>query len=65
MKFDLVNGWHDLVMNDEIHYAVRIKVADPDRSDTALTIQLFHRTPRAVNVTVGLMDKIKVEIVEL
>ena len=65
VRFDLVDGGHDLVMNDEIHDAVRMKVADPDSSYTALTIQLFHRTPRTVNVTVGLMDKIKIEIVEL
>ena len=65
VRFDLIDGWHDLVMYDEIHYAVRMKVAESDRSDTAFTIQIFHRTPRTVNVTVGLMDKIKVEIVEL
>ena len=65
VRFDLVDGWRDLVMNDEIHYTVWMKVADPDRSYTAFTIQLFHRPPRAINVTVGLMDKIEVEIVKL
>ena len=43
MGFDLVHRRYHLVMHDQIHHPVRVKVADPDGAYAAIPIQLLHR----------------------
>lgn len=62
--FDLVNCRNHFVINDEVYKPIRIEVADTDGFDAAISIQLLHRPPRAVNVAVGLVDQIQVEVIQ-
>jgi len=47
-------------MNDEVHYAIGMKIADADGSDFTFPVQLFHRPPRAADISVRLMDQIQI-----
>src|SRR5690606_38508829 len=64
VHLDLVHRRHDLVVDDQIHDAVRLVIADADGTDAAIAKHSLHRTPGAVNVTERLMDQVEVEIVE-
>src|SRR4051794_37317372 len=61
----LVYSRRHFVMDNEIHYTVRMKVADADGLDPTLAIKLLHRAPRAKNIPIGLVNEVEVEIVEL
>src|SRR3954465_5987886 len=65
MRLDLIDGRYDLVVLDEVHHAVGMKVAHADRADAALAVQLLHRTPRAIDVADWLMDQVEIERLEL
>ncbi|MOA21004.1 hypothetical protein D3C78_1414800 [compost metagenome] len=65
VDFDLIDGGNDLVVKHEIQQAVGIEVADADRADATGLIQLFHRTPSAIDITKRLVDEPEVQIVEL
>ena len=65
MGFDLVDRRHHFVVDDQIHQAVGVKVADADGSGAAFLVQLLHRSPGAVHIAEGLVDQIQVQIVEL
>ncbi|MNV94139.1 hypothetical protein D3C71_1889100 [compost metagenome] len=65
MDFNLIDGGDDLVVKHEIQQAVGIEVADTDRADATRLIQLFHRTPSAIDITKRLVDEPEVQIVEL
>ena len=62
---DLVHRGRDLVVQHEVHDAVGIEVADADRADFPCPVQFLHGPPGAVNVAIGLVDQVEVEIVEL
>ena len=53
MRLDLVDRRRDLVVDDEVHDAIGVKVADADGADAAFAVQLLHRPPRAVHVAVS------------
>ncbi len=65
VDLDLVDRRSDLVVEHEVHDAVRIEVADAEGTDAAGAVQLLHRPPGAVDVSVGLVDQVEVQIVEL
>src|SRR3954451_11402637 len=65
MRLDLIDGRYDLVVHDEIHHAVRMKVAHADRADASLAVQLLDRAPCSVAVAEGLVDEVETEPVEL
>lgn len=58
MRLDLIDGGGHFVVHQEIHHAVGMKVAHPDRADASLAIQLLHRAPCTVDVADGVMDQI-------
>jgi hypothetical protein len=64
VRLDLVDRRGDVVEHDQIHHAIGMKVADTDRADPTFTVELLHRTPGAVDVTVRLLDRVEVEDVE-
>src|SRR3954451_16393893 len=65
MRLDLIDRRYDVVVHDEIHHAVRMKVAHADRADASLAVQLLHRAPRAVDVADRLVDEVEIERLEL
>jgi hypothetical protein len=52
-------------VNHQVHDAVRLKVGNANGFDLALLVQFFHRAPFAIYITIGLMDKIQVNIIQL
>src|SRR5437870_9315730 len=64
VRLDLVDGWRDLVLVDQVDKPVHREVRDPDRADSALTVEILHSAPLAVVIAEGLVDQVEVEIVE-
>ena len=62
--FYLVDCGHDLVVEHQVQVAVGRKVRDADRAGAAFGIDFFQGAPRAVDVTVGLVNEIKVDVVQ-
>ena len=58
MRLNLVHGRHHIVMDDEVHYTVGMKVADADGLDPTLAIKFLHRAPRAKNISVRLVNEV-------
>jgi hypothetical protein len=52
------------VHRKQIYETVRIEVTDPNGADFTGFVQFFHRPPRSINITVGLVDEIKVEVIQ-
>src|SRR4028118_2117241 len=65
MGFDLVDRRNYLVVNDYIHQSIGLEVANTDGSNLAFSIQFFHCSPRAIDIAVGLMNQIKIQIIQL
>ena len=62
--FYLVDRGHDLVVEHQVQVAVGRKVRDADRAGAAFGVDFFHGAPRAVDVTVGLVDEVEVDVVQ-
>ena len=62
--FYLVDRGHDLVVEHQVQVAVGRKVGDADRAGTTFGIDFFQGAPRAVDVTVGLVDEVEVDVVQ-
>ena len=65
VDFDLIDRRRDLVMNHQVHDAIRLKVGNPDRSDFALLVQFLHRAPLTIHIAEGLMNQIQVNVIQL
>ena len=65
IDFDLIDRRSDLVMDHQIHDAVRMKIGYPDRPHFPLRIQFFHRAPFPIHIAIRLMDQEQVHIVQL
>jgi hypothetical protein len=65
MRFNLINGRRGFIVKHKIHDSVWIEIADADGPNPSGKVQFLHRPPSPVNVSVGLVDEIKVKIVEL
>jgi len=63
--FNLVYGRLDLVDSGNIHQPVWLKIANTDSAQFPATVGILHRTPRAVHVTVWLVNQVQVEVVQL
>jgi hypothetical protein len=64
VRFDLVDRGYRLVVDDQVHEAIGVEVADADRADAAFAMQLLHRAPRSVHVAVRLVDEKQIEDIE-
>jgi hypothetical protein len=64
MALDLVDCRSDFVVVDQVDQAIGEKVRDADRSYEPMTVQLGHRSPRAVVVAERLVNEVEVEVVE-
>ena len=62
--FYLVDCRHDLVVEHQVQVAIRRKVRDADRAGAAFGIDFFEGAPRTIDVTVGLVNEIKVDVVQ-
>src|SRR5690242_21580638 len=65
IDFDLIDRRYDLVVNHQVHEAVRMKVRNADGLDRASAIRLLHRAPLAIYVAIGLMNQVQVEVFQL
>lgn len=61
---DLVDRRRDLVVVDQVHQPVGVDVRDTDGPGAAPGGQALHGPPGAVDVAVGLVDQVRVEVVE-
>ncbi len=57
MGFNLVDHRHNRIVYDQIHDAIRVEVAHTDGAYPTLSIQVFHRSPCAVNIAKGSMNQ--------
>ncbi len=62
--FDLVDRRGDVVVDDQVHHAVGVEVADADGADPALPVERLHVPPGAVDVAVRLVDQVEVQVVQ-
>ena len=53
------------MVEHQVHDAVGVEIADPNGPHAALRVKLLHRAPGAINITVGLMDQVEVEVIQL
>jgi hypothetical protein len=65
IALDLIHCGRGLIVQSEIHNAVGIKIADADGLERAFLAKFLHRAPRSINIAVGLVKEVEVEIVEL
>ena len=62
MRFDLTDRWDDFVEADDVHHAIRLEVAETYGPRFSLAIQVFHGSPGSMDVPVGLMDQIEIQV---
>ncbi|MNJ72243.1 hypothetical protein D3C77_688710 [compost metagenome] len=65
INLDLIDCGGNGVKRHQIREAVGMKITDPNRADFVGSKQLFHCTPRAMNVTVGLVNQIQINVIKL
>lgn len=65
MGLDLIDRGHEFVVDDQVHQPVRLEVADADGSDPAFPVQFLHRPPGAIDIAVGLVDQIQIQVIQL
>src|SRR5580658_1879212 len=61
--FYLVNGRHYLIMNDQVHQPVRMKIAYTNGPYLSFFVKLFHSPPLTIYIPERLVNKIQVEVI--
>ncbi len=64
MSLDLIDLGDGRVVDDQVQQPVGVEVGDADRPRQALPVGLLHRAPLAVDVAVGLVHQVQVDVVE-
>ena len=64
MALKLIYRRDDAAIFAQIDDPIGVEVANADRTNKALIAQMFHRSPRAVNIAIWLVDKIKIKIIK-
>ena len=65
MRFDLVDGRRNLVIQHQVDQPVGVKIADAYSTDPFVPIKALHVPPGSVYVAVRLMDQIKIQVIML
>ena len=65
MRLDLIHCRRRAVVQHQVHDPVGMEVTYADRPNAAGFVEFFHGPPGAVNVAVGLVNQVKVEVIEL
>ncbi len=64
MTLKLIYRRDDAAVFAQIDDPISVEITNADRADAALIAQTLHRSPRAVNIAIWLMNEIKVEVVK-
>lgn len=53
------------MMHDEIHHAIRLEITHADGFDPPGPIKRLHRPPSAMDIAIGLVDQVAIQILQL
>ncbi len=65
MGLDLIYHWRNFVTKNKIDKSVAWEVCNANSFYAAGFLQFCHRSPGAVNIVIGLVYEVKIEIIEL
>ncbi len=65
IDLNLFDSRSDGMVDHQVGNPIRVKVGNPDGLDLPLFVQLFHGPPLPIDVAIGLMDEVEVQIIQL
>ena len=64
VRFNLINGRNDAVVQHQIHYTVGVEVGNTDGADFTRLYCRLHCPPRAMHIAIRLVDQIQIQIIQ-